>query len=37
VAIADRGYVLERGRVVLEGGRDEVLNNELIRKAYPGL
>jgi ABC-type branched-subunit amino acid transport system ATPase component len=35
--IADRVYVLERGRVVLEGGRDEVLNEELIGKAYLGL
>ncbi len=35
--IADRVYVLERGRVVLEGGREEVLNEELIGKAYLGL
>jgi branched-chain amino acid transport system ATP-binding protein len=35
--IADRVYVLERGRIVLEGGRDEVLNEELIGKAYLGL
>jgi branched-chain amino acid transport system ATP-binding protein len=35
--IADRAYVLERGRVVLEGARDEVLNEELIKKAYLGL
>lgn len=35
--IADRAYVLERGRVVLEGGRDEILNEELIGKAYLGL
>lgn len=35
--IADRAYVLERGRVVLKGDRDEVLNEELIKKAYLGL
>lgn len=35
--IADRVYVLERGRVVLEGGRDEVLSEDLISKAYLGL
>jgi branched-chain amino acid transport system ATP-binding protein len=37
LAIADRAYVLERGRLVLEGGRDEVLNDDLIKKAYLGL
>ena len=35
--IADRAYVLERGRVVLEGDRDQVLEEELIKKAYLGL
>ncbi|MEE9185058.1 MAG: ABC transporter ATP-binding protein [Acidimicrobiia bacterium] len=35
--IADRVYVLERGRVVLEGDRDEIFREELIRKAYLGL
>ena len=35
--IADRAYVLERGRVVLKGDRDEVLNEDLIKKAYLGL
>ena len=35
--IADRAYVLERGRVVLEGNREDVLHEELISKAYLGL
>jgi branched-chain amino acid transport system ATP-binding protein len=35
--IADRAYVLENGRVALEGGSGELLQEELIRKAYLGL
>jgi len=34
--IADRGYVLENGRVVLEGSGGELLGNEEVRKAYLG-
>ena len=33
----DRGYVLETGRVVLEGTHDELLSNGRIRKAYLGM
>jgi branched-chain amino acid transport system ATP-binding protein len=33
---ADRGYVLENGRLVLEGTSDELIVNPLIRKAYLG-
>jgi branched-chain amino acid transport system ATP-binding protein len=33
---ADRGYVLENGRLVLEGTSDELLVNPLVRKAYLG-
>jgi branched-chain amino acid transport system ATP-binding protein len=32
----DRGYVLETGRVVLEGTHDELLANDQVRKAYLG-
>jgi branched-chain amino acid transport system ATP-binding protein len=34
---ADRGYVLEAGRVVLEGSHDELKNNDRIRQAYLGM
>ena len=34
--IAHRAYVLERGRIVLEGDRDSLMNNESVRKAYIG-
>lgn len=36
LAISDRGYVLENGRVVLEDSSDKLLESELIRKAYLG-
>ncbi len=32
--IADRGYVLENGRIVLQGEGKELLVNEKVRKAY---
>jgi branched-chain amino acid transport system ATP-binding protein len=35
--IADRGYVLESGRIVLEGTCEELLQKDLIKKAYLGL
>lgn len=35
--IADRGYVLENGRVVLEGDRQELAASELMERAYLGL
>ena len=34
--IADRGYVLETGRVVLSGPAQELLQDERVRKAYLG-
>jgi branched-chain amino acid transport system ATP-binding protein len=34
--IANRAYVIEGGRIVTEGSRDELLNNEAVRKAYIG-
>ncbi|XME03052.1 ABC transporter ATP-binding protein [Lachnospiraceae bacterium C1.1] len=36
LSIADRAYVLETGKVVLEGKASELLNNEDIKKAYLG-
>ncbi len=35
--LADRAYVLETGRVVLTGTGEEVLNNDMVKKAYLGL
>ena len=35
--IADRAYVPEGGRIVLEGNSQELLQEELIQKAYLGL
>ncbi|WP_054707236.1 ABC transporter ATP-binding protein [Bacillus sp. JCM 19041] len=34
--IADRGYVIENGRMVVEGTREELLANEAVKKAYIG-
>jgi branched-chain amino acid transport system ATP-binding protein len=36
LAIADRGYVLQTGRVVLSGAAAELLQHEDLRKAYLG-
>jgi branched-chain amino acid transport system ATP-binding protein len=35
--VADRGYVLEAGRVALEGTHDELKSNDRIRQAYLGM
>lgn len=35
--LADRAYLLENGRVVLEGARERFLGDDYIRKAYLGL
>jgi len=35
--IADRGYVLQDGHVVLEGSGNFLLNSELVKKAYMGM
>ncbi len=34
--IADRGYVLERGRIVLSGGARDLLSDERVARAYLG-
>jgi len=34
--IADRAYVMENGRLVMEGDREAMLGNEQVRKAYIG-
>lgn len=34
LAIADRAYVLETGRIVLSGDAKELMHNEEVKKAY---
>lgn len=34
---SDRGYVLENGRIVMEGSRDELLGNEDLQEFYLGI
>ena len=36
LSIADRGYVLSTGRLVLEGKADDLIRNDELRKAYLG-
>jgi branched-chain amino acid transport system ATP-binding protein len=36
LSVADHGYVLETGRIVLGGKPDELWRNEAIRAAYLG-
>lgn len=36
LSIADRAYVLETGKIVLEGKAQDLLNNDSIKKAYLG-
>jgi branched-chain amino acid transport system ATP-binding protein len=36
LSIADRGYVLETGSIVLTGTGDELAKSDAIRKAYLG-
>ncbi len=35
--LADRGYVLENGKIALEGAGNELLGNEHVRCAYLGI
>ncbi len=36
LSVADRGYVLETGKIVLSAKADELLNNDAVQKAYLG-
>jgi branched-chain amino acid transport system ATP-binding protein len=36
LSIADRGYVLATGNIVLEGAAGELLNHEDLKRAYLG-
>ena len=35
--VAHRGYVMENGRIILEGSADTLLHNEDVKKAYLGI
>jgi len=35
--VADRAYVLENGRIVLEGKGKDLLQDDMVRKSYLGL
>jgi len=37
LSISDRAYVLQTGRIVLEGKGDALLQSDLVRKAYLGM
>jgi branched-chain amino acid transport system ATP-binding protein len=37
LSVADRGYVLENGRIRLEGSSDELAQNPEVRRAYLGI
>lgn len=37
LSIADRGYVMENGRIVLSGSAKELMDNEEVRAAYLGI
>ena len=37
LSIADRGYVMENGRIVLSGSADELMHNDAVRAAYLGV
>ena len=36
LSISDRAYVLETGKIVLEGNAKDLLENDSIKKAYLG-
>ena len=35
--LAKKGYVLERGKMILQGAAEELLNSEHVKKAYLGM
>jgi branched-chain amino acid transport system ATP-binding protein len=37
LTVADRAYVLENGRIVLEGSGQELLKNSHVKEAYLGV
>ena len=37
LSMADRGYVIQTGKIITEGKGKELLGSEIVRKAYLGL
>ena len=37
LSVSHRGYVLESGRIVLEGSGNEILDHEMVRRVYLGI
>lgn len=37
LGMADRGYVLEQGKIAMEGNAQDLLNNEELKKTYLGM
>ena len=37
LSVTHRGYVLETGKIIAEGKSQDLLNNELVKKAYLGI
>jgi branched-chain amino acid transport system ATP-binding protein len=37
LSLSNKGYVLETGKVVIEGNAKELQDNEHVRKAYLGI
>lgn len=37
LSLSDRGYVLENGRITIEGSSEELLTNEHVKEAYLGI
>lgn len=37
LSVADRGYVIETGRIVIDGPSEDLMRNEQVKKAYLGI
>jgi branched-chain amino acid transport system ATP-binding protein len=37
LSISDRAYVLQTGRIVLQGKGEDLLHSDLVRQAYLGM
>jgi branched-chain amino acid transport system ATP-binding protein len=37
LTVADRGYVLQTGQIIISGSAEELRNNEVVQKAYLGI